>query len=374
MIYLGTISLSFYFNLVFCPNVPTDKEVLVNWIYAVEFVPGMSSEEKAQAVAVMELKLVSEILQCDPSPIALPGKRHVRHRHLAENLIAGLNYMPLDARNENVVCYFSDNNSTNSGVCETYFGRMEMYLREEADEDFAINSMLFKIRDAMQRSNFPAVDGIIRVWYLDPDLSEVDSIADGGIITDGPVGGSYSTGTMIAFAALGVSVFAAIVLGAFRMRRNGTDVITNLDSTVTGGESNQGAFVLPNSYKLDAVAESDDDSRYNGSVIVSEGGFTSDGDSQMGHYDNVLGVDSEDVDDMNNDMILENNTDFSAHRKTNLVAPGDVSLGVRHSGVDVHKCTSANCKICDYQPNEVEFVHKSPTTPQVAAGNFFGDE
>lgn len=352
---------------------------MINWIYAVEFEPDLSNEEKSQAVAILELKLVSEILQCNAeTPIALPGKRFVR-RHLVEDGIAGLNYMPLDARNENVVCYFSDNNSTSSGVCETYFGRMEMYLQAEADEEFAKTSMLYKIRDAMQRTDFPGVEGIARVWYLDPDLGGVDGISGGGTITDGPVNGSYSTGTMIAFAALGVSVFAALVLGAFRMRKSEDDVITNFDST-TGGESKQGAFVMPNSYKLDSVPESDDDSRYNGSVIVSEGGFTSDGDSQLGdaayssNYDNVLGSNTEDDDDMNNDMILQNNTDFSEYRKSTHVAADDVGLGVKHSGVDVHQCTSANCKICNYQPKEVEFIHKSPTTPNVATGNFFGEE
>ncbi len=350
----------------------------------------MSVEEKAQAVTIMELKLVSELLECN-NQVALPGK--LRNRQLSEDGVAGLNYLPLDAKNDNVVCFYSDTNST-GGVCETYFGRMEMYLTANTVEEVAITSMLYKIRDVFQRTDFPAVDGIIRVWYLDPQLDGVDGIVDGGVVIgDGtpPSDSSYSTGTMIAFAALGISVFVALVLGAFRMRRNENDVITTFDqSTVTGSAKtpNTGAFVLPNSYKLDdadgmrAIPEDDDDadSRYNCSVIVSDGGFTSDGDSREGdpsfraNFDNVLGNNNEEDDDLNNDMLFQSSNEYSDHRRNNLVSGADVGLGVRHSTVDVHQCTSARCTICNYKPKDVEFVHKSPTTPDVSTGSFFPDD
>ena len=353
----------------------------------------MTNEEKLQTVTIMELKLVSEILQCN-SQVALPGKRFVRHRHLSEDGVAGLNYLPLDARNDNVVCFFSNTNNTDGGVCETYFGRMEMYLEEDADENIAITNMLYKIRDTMQRNDFPAVDGIARVWYLDPTLGEVDGIAEDGIIVnDSPPGDSdsYSTGTMIAFAALGIFVFAAIILGAFRMRRReNEDVVTYYEhSTVTGpattpndsyGAKQAGTFVLPSSYQLDAVPEDDDESRYNCSVIISDGGFTSDGESREGdpafatQLDNVLASETEEEDDMNNDMLFQNDTDFSEHRKNNLVSGSEVGLGVKHSSVDVHQCTSARCTICNYKPKDVEFIHKSPTTPAVSTGNFFPED
>ena len=244
----------------------------------------------------------------------------------------------------------------------------------------------------MQRSDFPAVDGIKRVWYLDPDLNEISGISDGDGILDRqpPVDTSFSTGTMIAFAALGVFVFAALVLGAFRMRRNETDVITQFgDSTMAGSEQKSTfSAMLPNSYKLDdaegmsAIPEgsSDTDSRYNCSVILSEGGYTSDGDSHVGdpsfptNFDNVLGTNKSDEDDLqiDNEMLFENN--FSDNRQMNLVAASEVSLGVKHSAIDVHQCTSAQCSICDYKPNDVEFVHKSPNTPDISMTKFFPDE
>ena len=365
----------------------------------------MTNEEKAQAVAIMELKLVSELLECNLS--ALPAKRSVREPNLFEEAIAGLNYMPLDAKNDDVVCYFS--NSTDGGVCETYFGRMEMYLQEESDEKLATNNILLSIRDTMQRSEFPAVDGIVQVWYLDPELGDIDGISDGGVIANDTrqPETSFSTGTMIAFAALGVFVFAALVLGAFRMRRHENEGITVFEhSTMTGSAMTAGndtatfSAILPNSYKLensggmDAIPEGDDDSdsRYNCSVILSDGGYTSDGDSQKdplypAHFDPVLGVNSLDEDDMkaDNDLLFENaqsvsqiafmgEKSLSNHRKSYLVPASQVSLGKRHSTIDVHKCNSAQCTICNYKPKDVEFIHKSPNSPAISAKNFFPED
>jgi hypothetical protein len=48
--------------------------------------------------------------------------------------------------------------------------------------------------------------------------------------------------------------------------------------------------------------------------------------------------------------------DQSNHRKQNLVTGADVSLGEKQSSVDVHQCNSANCKLCNYRPNDVEFI------------------
>lgn len=372
---------------VFCPNVSPDKEVLVNWIYAVEFYPEMTVEQKAEAITIFELKLVSELLVCNKA--ALPGKRFMRNRKLFEDGVAGLNYMPLDAKNEDVACF---TNSTAGGVCETYLGRMEMYLTADTDEDIAVRNMLFSIRDTMQVPSFPDVDGIIRVWYLEPDLNEPDQISTGG--GSGPGGGgpgSFSTGTMVAFAALGVVVFAALVLGVLRMRKNKDDGITQFGESTYGPEVDPATVsaVFPAAYKLDGadgmnaiheVSSESDHSRYNCSIIMSEGGFTSDGESQVEdplfpvHFDNALGVKSEETDeDADNAMLFGDVNDFSGHRKTNLVTGSQVGLGQKHSGVDVHQCTSSSCGICNYKPADVEFVHKSPTTP-LSCGNFFPDD
>ena len=360
----------------------------------------MTAEEKMESISIMELKLVSEILECKPA--VLPGKRLIRHRHLIEEGIAGLNYMPLDAKNDNVLCF---SNLTTVGVCETYFGRMEMYLEDNTDEQVAIDHTLYGIRDAMQRNDFPSVDGILKVWYLEPELSDISGIAGGaGIITDNtPADDSFSTGTMIAFAALGVFVLAALILGAFRVRRRQTDGFSTLHgSTLTGSAMTAGndsyggkqsksfSMMLPNSYKLDGAdamsaipeGDSDSESRYNCSVIISDGGYTSDGDSHRmddplcaAHFDPVLGADNMDEHDMaiDDDLLFENHQNFSEHRKMNLVTGADVGLGERHSTVDVHQCTSARCTICNYKPKDVEFIPKSPNSPDVSAGKFFND-
>jgi len=411
---------------VFCPEVSPDKETLVNWIYAIEFNPDMTAEEKTEAVTIMELKLVSEILECNQAIAVLPGKRFIRGRNLLDgNDIAGLNYMPLDAKNDDVVCF---SNPSSGGVCETYFGRMEMYLQDDADEKVAVNKILHSIRDTMQRRNdFPAVDGIVQVWYLNPELNDVlPSEVSNGVIGDTPkppIDGSFSTGTMIAFAALGVFVFVALILGAFKMRRNEHDGFSTLEpgssmtcSAITPANDSYGAKqsstfnrMLPNSYKLEesdgmsAIPEgdSDSDSRYDGSVIVSDGGYTSDGDSRVGgtsphHFDPVLGAHQLDDDNLDTDrdllfentenyeeisssslartsMKFESDREFSNHRKSNLVTPSEASLGARHSTVDVHQCNSARCKICNYKPQDVEFVHNSPNSPDVSTGKFFNE-
>jgi hypothetical protein len=48
--------------------------------------------------------------------------------------------------------------------------------------------------------------------------------------------------------------------------------------------------------------------------------------------------------------------DPSGHRKRNLVQASDTALGVKHSSIDVHQCTSSTCPICTYRPADVSFV------------------
>jgi len=392
----------------------------------------MTAEQRKESIAIMELKLVSEILECNQA--VLPGKRFIRHRHLFEDGVAGLNYMPLDAKNDDVVCF---SNSTVGGVCATYFGRMELYLQEDADEQFAINNTLYSIRNTMQKSDFPAVGGIVQVWYLEPELNDISEISDGsdlivdtkpGInsgIDESVIDGSFSTGTMIAFAALGGFVFAALIIGVFRMRRNEHDGISTLEpgscmtgSAMTTANDSYGSkqptpvsAIFPNSYKLDESdamscipeGDSDSDSRHDCSVIVSDGGYTSDGDSQKDdslyspRVDPVLGAFNIDEGNMDTDrdLLFENvenfdeissmgksdaynknidsEHDLSNHRKKNLVTGSDVSLGQRHSGNDVHQCNSAWCTICEYKPKDVDFIHNSPDSPDVSTGKFFDD-
>lgn len=48
--------------------------------------------------------------------------------------------------------------------------------------------------------------------------------------------------------------------------------------------------------------------------------------------------------------------DPSTHRKLNLINPNEHNLAGKHSSIDVHQCTSATCRICNYQPKDVAFV------------------
>jgi len=391
-----------------------DKSVNINWIYAVEFFPDLTEEQMTEAMAIMELKLVSEVLNCQSSP----SRRYFRHRHLFVDNVAGLDYMPLDAKNEDVVCF---SNSTVRGVCETYFGRMVMYLENDVDEQVAVNDMLYSIRNTMQRYDFPSMNKIVQTWYLEPELNDASEISDGSdVIVDKKqsIDNSFSAGAVTAFAALGIFVIAALVLGIFRMRRRQPDGVSTLGpgsylTTQTNNEFTlkQTPFstMLPNSYKLDdpdtmsCIMEGDYDSdKCQNSVIVSDGGYTSDGGSQQQmmeeisppHLEPVLGAQKIDEENMetDRDLLFDNDDissmgksiltgvsfnpnkkefterDHSNHRKQNLVSGADVSLGGRHSSVDVHECKSANCKICQYQPKDVEFIRGHSDSPDVSAG------
>jgi len=270
---------------VFCAEASKDKAVNINWIYAVEFTQNMTKEQRTEAITMMELQLVSDIFYCNDTPNKKPGIEGV----------AGLDYKPLDAKNEDVVCF---SNSTNGGFCETYFGRMTMYLEHDVEEQIAVNDMLYSIRNTMQRRDFPSMDAIVQVWYLEPELNDASRISDSSdLMIDSKKsesGNSLTAGAKTAFAALGVFVFAAVVLGIFRMRRNHPDGVSTIFSSRLTTDSNNGfdlhqasfSAMLPNSYRLEetgmsCIMEDDSDSeKYQSSVIISDGGYTSDGDSQ----------------------------------------------------------------------------------------------
>lgn len=60
------------------------------------------------------------------------------------------------------------------------------------------------------------------------------------------------------------------------------------------------------------------------------------------------------VSSSNEKETIEHNSSY--HRKRNLVIPSDSQLGVKHSSIDVHNCSSATCKICAYKPHSVSFM------------------
>jgi len=65
---------------------------------------------------------------------------------------------------------------------------------------------------------------------------------------------------------------------------------------------------------------------------------------------------------------LEEDYDQSAHRKIFFVSPSDTALGVKHSSIDVHNCSSARCPICIYKPRDVEFISKSEVFHTLRSG------
>ncbi|KAG7363948.1 hypothetical protein IV203_037150 [Nitzschia inconspicua] len=316
-----------------CPGVPADKVTEVTWIYAVEFRPAVPQETMNAVINVLELQLVSELNFCGDTS----RKNMIRRRLLMEG-VAGLDYMPRDTQRMDEEC-LSNDNETISGVCNTYDGRMSLYLEQSANEEAVINEIRFNIQSVMQRTDFAVLPEVVRVWYVGPEISAVSEINRGSGDDDQPPAGSQefnsaiSTGGVVAFAALGLFVFGALMLGVFRVRGRNAAVDGTLtiepDSTITknagdpptpSSKVSPFSAMLPKAYNLhdpetmSAILEgdSDSDSRADvGSIIVSEGGFTTDGEESTidgsvytSKVKPVLGAHKTDEDDAPNDSVL----------------------------------------------------------------------
>jgi hypothetical protein len=142
----------------------------------------------------------------------------------------------------------------------------------------------------------------VKVWYLGPEIAGVSGVAGGSptsVDVNPPSQTSVSLGAVAAFSVLGLFAFVALMIGMFRVRgskaEDGTLTIEP-GSAMTTSTNNSSAnkasgspfsAMLPQAYNLhdpeamSAILEGDSDaeSRAQSSVIVSEGGFTSDGDS-----------------------------------------------------------------------------------------------
>lgn len=306
--------------LEFCSGASPDKSINVRFVYALEFEAGLSEQNKTGAVSIMELKLVSDLLDCDLAR----RERNVRGRELLSDGVAGLDYKPEDTKRGTMVC---PSGGGNGSRCDTYNGIMTLFLEQTVNGEAAKQDLLFGVRDTMQKSDFPQVDGIVAVWYLEPELSDVSGIED-DTGSDSAIDANrlgISAGVVVAFAALGVFVFAALTLAVYRFRGNrhsqedGALTIA-AGSDVTGihshGSKSTSSFsaMLPQAYRMNtqdtmsAILEvdSDSDSRAQSSVIVSDGGYTSDGDSLQdsvytSHIDPVLGAQKVDDDNLEND-------------------------------------------------------------------------
>lgn len=309
-----------------------DKIANVTWTYAVEFRPAVSEEAMRSVINVLELQLVSELSICDGD--ATRRQQMVRRRLLLDG-IAGLDYMPRDTQRMNEVCF---SNQTIGGICNTYNGRMQVYLEQTANGQVIINEIRSNIQQIMQRSDFASLPEVVRVWYIGPEISSVSEISRG---TGGSTaerqqyGSAVSTGGVVAFAALGFFVFGALMLGMFRVRGRNTPVDETLTIEPDSAMTTKGndpptarspkvspfSAMLPSAYNLhdaetmSAILEgdSDSDSRASlGSVIVSEGGFTTDGEESTidgsvytrSKLEPVLGAHRMDDEDSPNDSVL----------------------------------------------------------------------
>jgi hypothetical protein len=302
----------------------------VRFVYAIEFAAGITENDKNSLVPILELQLASDLLDCD---LARRG-RNVRGRELLTEGVAGLDYKPADAKSGTMAC--PSGGGGNSSRCDTYDGIMTMFLEQTVNGEAAKQDLLFGVRDTMQKTDFPQVDGVVAVWYLEPDLTDISGIEDDSG-ADGAIGGSspgFSEGVVVAFATLGIFVFAALTLAVYRFRGNrhaeDDGVLTiGAGSDVTGIQSNGSkpmssfSAMLPQAYRMndqDAMSailevDSDSDSRAQSSVIVSDGGYTSDGDSLQdsvytSHISPVLGAQKVDDDNLENDRAFLFETDL----------------------------------------------------------------
>jgi hypothetical protein len=305
----------------YCSNTSPDKTLPVSWLYAVKFDAELSEESRAGAVSIMELKLVSELLDCD---LARRG-RNVRGRRLLADGVAGLDYKPDDTNKGDMVC--PPGLTLGGGDCTAYEGVMQLILEQTVNGEAAKQDLLFGIRGTMQKEDFPQVDGIVAVWYLEPELSDVAAIEEdnGSEGSVDAVGAGVSEGAVVAFAALGIFVFGALMLAVYRLRGSTSHADGSL--TLEGGGSNATGIdscgsnpispfsaMLPKAYMLhdqdtmSAILEGDSDSesRAQSSVFISEGGYTSDGDSHQDslyatHINPVLGAQKLDDDNLEAD-------------------------------------------------------------------------
>jgi hypothetical protein len=284
----------------------------------------MSEEEIAEAMSMVELKLVSELMTCNE-----PMRRLFRHRKMLADGVAGLDYMPRDKKQGDVMCF---SNSSLGGTCDTYNGRMQLYLEKSVNGQNIINELLINIQSVMEKADFPTVAGIVKVWYLSPEMNAVaEANADNLPGNNGQaniIESSYSkTGIVVSFSLLGF-VFVALMFGMFRKRDTGGDASLTIDpsaitiaseSSATKPSISPFSAMLPQAYSLhdpetmSAILEGDSDaeSRAQSSVIVSDGGFTTDGDSLVddsmytsSNIHPVLGAQKVDEDNVDDDRIF----------------------------------------------------------------------
>jgi hypothetical protein len=181
---------------------------------------------------------------------------------------------------------------------------MNMYLEDDADVDQAVYVTLKKVQDLMTRvKDFTSSPGVIKATYLGPTLVD-PSEAKGVDFSDSevdPNSNGLSPGYGVLIALSGIVVVAAVV-ATYRRRRQseeGKDVgaltvaagseVTGDTSMLSGSALGGTAFssMLPSSYRLEqdsqmsAIMESESDigSTDQSELILSDSGYTTDGDT-----------------------------------------------------------------------------------------------
>jgi hypothetical protein len=106
-------------------------------------------------------------------------------------------------------------------------------------------------------------------------------------------------------------------------------------------------------------------------IVTKRNGFFTDTDLetiQEGNFESF-----EDISLVNTSASANGKEDsehtLSGHRKHNLISALDTALGVRHSSIDVHQCTSSTCPICTYQPADISFVGNASAVSPTSFGS-----
>ncbi|KAL3914028.1 MAG: hypothetical protein SGARI_000345 [Bacillariaceae sp.] len=281
-------------------NSTSDNGMQNSWTYAVEFQPNLMPTQKDRALNVLELQLVSEVMTCETAAIG-KLRRRLQDNEMTKG-VAGLDYMPRDTIREDEQC-FSDETI---GECNTVNGAMELYLEQNANGAAARRDILARVQAALSQSDFTSVPEIIGAYYIGPDLSEINAATEDDTSSqlNANEGDGMPAGAVAGFAAIGLVAFMGVALAFRKKRRHDIDAGTmTLEPDLAAGSRTAGdpmgkspskvtpfSAMLPQAYNLNdpetmsAILEGDSDSQSGasqGSVIVSEGGFTTDGEDSM---------------------------------------------------------------------------------------------
>ena len=289
--------------------------------YSVEFI----GEPDDSLIPPLEIALLSfveeELLQCV-----------FRRRRLAgyegSEIIGAIDYFPVDEKLDEDCPGGEDN-------CSVYKGRMDIYLTETEGAEDAILATRKSIRDTFNNGDLPN-GKIEKISYLGPDLGTSSAIdTDGGSLQSNPALQNSLSAPMVTMISLGVVCVIIAFAAGYRYKNNyyekddgpstlgptGSE-ITATNSNLSAGSNSTPGFsaMMPSAYRLgeshcmDAILEGDisDSSRANttsSDIMVSESGFTEEGDSRdasMLQYsgEHVLGAERLDGFDPNSNSYL----------------------------------------------------------------------